>query len=213
MHEVKAPITSIGLFCENHKNDITRKILLENQRTENYIDMVLYYARSENVYKDYVIADTDLNQVVFETISRNRQYLIQNQIQLENTCTDHAFTDGKWIGFILNQLLQNSIKYRREQDAFLRFYSFKTEHSVCLALEDNGIGIPVRDQKRIFEKGFTGTNVRNRGHATGMGLYLCEKLCGKLGIGIHAESMVDEYTRMTLEFPISHYITNPSPPQ
>lgn len=207
VHEVKAPLTSIGLFCENHKNEVTRKILLENQRTENYIDMALYFARSEDVYKDYVIADTDLNRIVFETISRNRQYLLQNHIQLENTCTDHAFTDEKWVGFILNQLLLNSIKYRKEQDAFIRFYTLKKEHSVCLIIEDNGIGIPSEDRKRIFDKGFTGTNGRTRGHATGMGLYLCQKLCIKLGIAIHAESKVGEYTKMILEFPVSSYLS------
>lgn len=207
VHEVKAPITGIGLLCENHKDAVTRKILLENQRIENYIEMVLYYARSEYVYKDYVITDTDLNQVVFETISRNRQYLIQNQIQLENACTEHAYTDGKWIGFILNQLLQNSVKYRRDTDAFIRFYTFRTEHSVCLVLEDNGIGIPLQDQGRIFEKGFTGINGRTRGHATGMGLYLCKRLCLRLNIDIHVKSAADEYTRMILEFPISNYLS------
>lgn len=86
VHEIKAPVTSIGLFCENNKNEVTRKILLENQRTENYIDMVLYYARSENVYKDYLIKETDLNQIAAETIVRNKQYLIQNHVKVEVNC-------------------------------------------------------------------------------------------------------------------------------
>lgn len=207
VHEIKAPITGIGLICENNKNETTKKILLENQRIENYVDMALYYARSENVYKDYMITETDLSQIVFETISKNRQYLMQNQIQLENNCSDLVFTDGKWIAFILNQLLLNSIKYRREQGAFIRFYTFRKEHSVCLVLEDNGIGIPPEDQKRIFEKGFTGVNGRTRGRSTGMGLYLCHKLCSRLGIAVYVNSLVNEYTKMILEFPVSSYLS------
>lgn len=207
VHEIKAPITSIGLFCENNKNELTRKILLENQRIENYADVVLYYARSENVHKDYLITETDLNQIVLLSIAKNKQYLIQNQVQIEVDCSHHAFTDGKWIGFILNQLLLNSIKYRRETNALIHICTAQEEHSVLLIIEDNGMGIPPEDQARIFDKGFTGSNGRIRGRSTGMGLYLCKKLCQKLGISIRAESKVNEYTKIILEFPVSSYLS------
>lgn len=207
VHEIKAPITGIGLFCENHKNDNTRKILLENQRIENYVDMVLYYARSENVHKDYMVTETDLSQTVFLTIAKNKQYLIQNDVQIKVDCTHPAFTDGKWISFILQQILQNCIKYRRESGALIQIYTIRKKKSVLLVVEDNGIGIPLEDQKRIFEKGFTGGNGRVRERSTGMGLYLSRKLCLKLGISIRAESKVNEYTKIILEFPVSNYLS------
>ena len=77
---------------------------------------------------------------------------------------------------------------------------------MILVLEDNGTGIPAEELSRIFEKGFTGSNGRNHERSTGMGLYLCRKLCDKLGIGIRAWSEYGMGTRMFLEFPISNYI-------
>ena len=53
-------ITGIDLMCENHKETLTRRIALENRKIENYVDMALYYARSDEVYQDYMIRETDL---------------------------------------------------------------------------------------------------------------------------------------------------------
>ena len=68
-------------MCENHRDELTRRISLENQKIENYVDMALYYARSEEVYKDYVIQETYLQEVAREVLAKNKHYLIQNGIQ------------------------------------------------------------------------------------------------------------------------------------
>lgn len=207
VHEIKAPITSVALMCENHKDGITRRIRGENSKIENCVDMALYYARSDEVYKDYFIQETDLQAVAAEVVGRNKDYFIQNAVQVEIDCTDLVFTDRKWIAFILNQILQNSLKYRRETDARIRVYTEKEARGVRLVVEDNGIGIRADELPRVFEKNFTGTNGRSHGRSTGMGLYLCGKLCTKLGIGIHAESQEHVGTKMMLEFPISSYLS------
>ena len=116
------------------------------------------------------------------------------------------YTDRKWIAFILNQMLLNSVKYRREQPVFY-IYTERGKNGVVLVLEDNGAGIRQEEIPRIFEKGFTGSNGRSHERSTGMGLYLCRKLCGRLGIGIRAESEYGKGTKMFLEFPISNYIS------
>lgn len=218
VHEIKAPITGISLLCDNrrksggkeHSPEETgkdfRTISLENQRIENYVDMVLYYARSEAVYQDYQIRKTDLKDVVLEVLDRNRLLLIQSQVQVEMDCKDSAYTDGKWIVFIFNQLLLNSIKYRREPSYFT-IATRREENSVILSLKDNGIGIPGEELSRIFEKGFTGSNGRKGERSTGMGLYLCRKLCDKLGIGIAVSSEYGKGTEMQLKFPVSNYIS------
>lgn len=217
VHEIKAPITSIALLCENGRRpkdgedtastakEYFRTLSLENQKIENYVEMALYYARSEKVYKDYLIRETDLQQVVSEVLEKNRLLLIQNQVRAEVDCRDMVYTDLKWIGFILNQMVLNSVKYR-SGPLTLRIYTKRREHGVVLVLADNGIGILPEELSRIFEKGFTGSNGRSRERSTGMGLYLCRKLCQKLGIGIWAESRYGEGTEMFLEFPISNYI-------
>ncbi|MGN0423582.1 MAG: sensor histidine kinase [Lachnospiraceae bacterium] len=207
VHEIKAPITSIALMCENHKDNLTRQIHLENQKIENYVDMALYYARSESVYKDYVIQETDFREIAVVVLNRNKRYLIQNRVQAEVDCKDVAYTDKKWIAFILNQLILNSAKYRKEEGGYIQIRTERYPGGIRLLVIDDGIGIREEDMPRIFEKGFTGSNGRMQERSTGMGLYLCKKLCQNLGIGIYAESEEGKGTKMTLEFPVSSYLS------
>lgn len=206
IHEVKAPIASICLLCEKQKGETGRRILMENGRTENYVDMALFYARSDEVYKDYLIKETTLQGTAEEVLRKNKYYLIQNRIQAEVRCPDIVYTDAKWIAFILNQVVLNAVKYRRDSEPRIVISTERKSHSVLLAVEDNGIGICPEDLPRIFDKGFTGTNGRAGLKSTGMGLYLCRKLCGKLGIRIGAQSEEGRGTRITLEFPVSNYL-------
>lgn len=208
VHEIKAPITGIALLCNNRRGTAAADYLtvsLENQKIENYVDMVLYYARSEEVYKDYLIRETCLEDVVYEVLDKNHLLLIQNQVQADVSCKDTVYTDRKWIAFILNQMLLNSVKYRKD-NSMLRIWTRREESSVLLIFEDNGTGIRQEELSRIFDKGFTGSNGRDNQRSTGMGLYLCQKLCSRLGIGLSAESEYGVGTKLCLEFPISNYI-------
>lgn len=180
-------------------------VSLENQKIENYVDMVLYYARSEEVYKDYLIRETCLEDVVYEVLDKNHLLLIQNRVQADVSCNDTVYTDRKWIAFILNQMLLNSVKYRSE-NPLLHICTMRETNSVLLIFEDNGTGIRQEELSRIFDKGFTGSNGRDNQRSTGMGLYLCQKLCGRLGIGLSAKSEYGTGTKLCLEFPISNYI-------
>lgn len=213
IHEVKAPITGISLLSENGRRSrdaehcrVMEEICLENQRIENYVDMALYYARSEQVYQDFLIQRTDLQQVGQEVLEKNRLLLIGNRVQARVDCPDPVYTDRKWILFILNQMILNSVRYCSEAPVF-SIYTRKEQDGVVLAVEDNGVGIGPGELSRIFEKGFTGTNGRERKRSTGMGLYLCRKLCDQLGIGLRAESEPGKGTRLLLEFPISRYVS------
>ena len=209
VHEIKAPITSIALACENARDERGRRIAAENRRVENDVDMALYYARSNEVYKDYLIAETDLQEVCGEVLIKNKHFLIENHVRAEVDCPHHVFTDKKWIDFIVGQLVLNGAKYRAAEGACLRIFTEAAPRSVLLTVEDNGVGIKPEELSRIFEKGFTGSNGRKEGRATGMGLYLCQKLCGKLGIEIRAESEVGRGTRVILEIPRSDFAAIP----
>ena len=103
-------------------------------------------------------------------------------------------------------MILNSVKYKNEEAPAFRIFSEKRENGVSLVLADNGTGIRKEELSRIFEKGFTGTNGRTHERSTGMGLYLCKKLCTRLGIGISAASIYGKGTEIRLEFPISTYI-------
>ena len=188
IHEIKTPITAMKLLCENHRTDWTKELLLELEKTNRFTEQALYYARSEHTEKDYSVRKMALIQVVHQAIADNKYLLLQSGMHLEvEEIQDTVYSDDKWVRFILNQLIANAVKYRTGQP-ILRFSTHRQQDQVVLVVEDNGIGISATDLPRIFEKGFTGQNGRNVQQSTGIGLYLCKRLCEKLGIGITAES-------------------------
>ena len=143
-----------------------------------------------------------LSQVVHQAIADNKYLLLQSGMRLEvEEMQDTVYSDEKWVRFILNQLIANAVKYRTEQPV-LRISTHKRQDQVVLVVEDNGIGIAASDLPRIFEKGFTGQNGRMVQQSTGIGLYLCKRLCEKLGIGIAAESS-EQGTAISLAFHIN----------
>lgn len=206
VHEVKTPITAMKLLCENHRSPFTKALLVELEKTNRFTEQALYYARSEHTEKDYSVREVRLFDVVHQAISENKYLLLQYGVAIEVEETgDTVFSDEKWICFILNQLIVNAVKYRSEQPV-LRFSAERREGNTILRVADNGPGIQASDLPRIFEKGFTGKNGRNASqNATGIGLYLCKRLCDKLGIGIAAVSS-GEGTTFQLSFRINDFV-------
>lgn len=205
IHEIKTPITAMKLLCENHSVPFTRELMTELEKTDRFTEQALYYARSEHTEKDYSIRELRLFDVVHQAIADNKYLLLQNGVSLVIDESDlTVYSDDKWIRFILDQLIVNAVKYKGSKPE-LYFYVQRQGDKIYLFVEDNGIGIPAGDLPRIFEKGFTGQNGRSRQNSTGIGLYLCKRLCDKLGIGICAESE-GEGTRIRLAFQINHFI-------
>ena len=202
IHEIKTPITAMKLLCENHRTDWTKELLLELEKTNRFTEQALYYARSEHTEKDYSVREMSLSQVVHQAIADNKYLLLQSGVRLEvEEMEDTVYSDEKWVRFILNQLIANAVKYRSGQPV-LRISARRQQDHVALVVEDNGIGISPADLPRVFEKGFTGQNGRMVQQSTGIGLYLCKRLCNKLGIGIAAESS-GQGTAISLAFHIN----------
>ena len=209
IHEIKIPIAASKMIVENNKNEITKSIDEELDKVENYIEQALYYARSNTVDKDYYIKKNKIEDMVNECIKKNRKVLIGEKISINtHDLKISVNTDSKWIVFILNQIIQNSIRYRKaEGQAEIEIYSVKGKENVILYIKDNGMGIKKGEITRVFEKGFTGTNGRMLNKkSTGIGLYLCKKLCDKLGMAIELNSIKNEGTEVRLVFPNSSYI-------
>lgn len=206
VHEIKTPITAMKLLCENHRSEWTKDLLVELEKTNCFTEQALYYARSEHTEKDYSVREVRLFDVVHQAIAENKYLLLQNSVSIELQETDDTvYSDEKWICFILNQLIVNAVKYRTAQP-ILKFYTERQNNQAVLCVQDNGIGIDAGDLPRIFEKGFTGKNGRETGqNATGIGLYLCKRLCDKLDIGISAVS-ASGGTTIRLSFLMNDFI-------
>ncbi|RHR25601.1 sensor histidine kinase [Clostridium sp. AF19-22AC] len=206
IHEVKTPITAMKLLCENNRSDFTRDMLVELENINRFTEQALYYARSEHTEKDYSIREIRLGDIVHGAIADNKYLLRQNHVSITvDDMENDIYADDKWVRFILNQIISNAVKYRTEQ-LTLHFFTTKKDDRILLFIEDNGIGIPQSDLPRIFEKGFTGQNGRTIQNSTGIGLYLCKRLCDKLGIGLAANS-VGKGTTIVLSFHINDFVS------
>ncbi len=197
------------MVIENNKNQVTKSIDEELDKIENYVEQALFYARSNTVEKDYYIRENNLKDIVNESIKKNKSALIRNKVAIKLHDLDNTVhTDNKWIQFILNQIIQNSIKYRnQDNESEIEIYAKQGKEKVVLYIKDNGVGIKSGEVARVFEKGFTGTNGRLQNKkSTGIGLYLCKKLCDKLGIGIELSSVQNEGTEVRIIFPKGSYI-------
>ena len=208
IHEVKIPIAASKLIIENNKNEITKSIDEELDKVENYTEQALFYARSNAVEKDYIINKTNLKEIVNGAILKSKTTLLNEKVSIEltNLKSEEVYTDSKWAIFIINQIIQNAIKYSKKDDKKIEILSKEKNDKVILYIKDNGIGIKKGEITRVFERGFTGENGRAVGQkSTGIGLYLCKKLCDKLGLGIEINSKNGKGTEVRIIFPKNSY--------
>ena len=204
VHEIKTPIATCKLLIENNENEITESIGEEVTKIDNYIEQVLFYARSNTVEKDYLIKKINLKDSINSVIRRNATSLIEKKVKIDIKNVDKiVFCDSKWIEFILGQIISNSIKYMDKRNSILKIYSEDIGNDVILKICDNGIGMDEKDVIKAFEKGYTGKNGRRFGKTTGMGLYLCKKMCEKLGLSVNIKSRENEGTEVSILFPVN----------
>lgn len=207
IHEIKIPIATSKMIIENNKSEAGKSIDEELDKVEDYIEQALYYAKSNTIEKDYIIGKVELREIVNTAVIKNKNLLITNKVNLDLHGLDRwVYTDSKWMVFILNQIIQNAVKYGRNEDSKLEIFAEEEKEKVILFVKDNGIGIKSSEICRVFEKGFTGENGRIIGKkSTGIGLYLCKKLCEKLEIGLELESEKGVGTKVAITFPMGSY--------
>ena len=202
IHEVKLPLASLNLIVHNHKELSDKKITEQLKRLDDDIEQVLYYVRSENAEKDYLIKETELNKVISNVAMKNKDILLENNINFEvDVENKKVLTDSKWLEFIVNQIVSNSIKYiRNNVEHLIKITSEENNKCIILKIYDNGIGISKSDVPKVFDKTFTGSNGRKIETSTGMGLYIVKQLCNKLGHKITIDSKENEYTVVSILF-------------
>lgn len=199
-HEIKTPIAVLRLM---QQTEVDAKSLEEEvARIEHYVDQALYYAKLDSFNQDYEIKNCDLEPMIKELVKSHAKTFISKKIRLHlDLASTIVQSDSKWLYFILNQLLTNSLKYTVDYEGEVAVSTRVTPQEKLLVIRDNGIGIDPRDLPRIFNRGFTGTNGRSHTKSTGMGLYLAQELSRKLGHFITCASVAGQYTEMVVHFP------------
>ena len=184
IHQIKTPISAMQLTLENEDSPLSRKLMLELLHIEQYVDMVLTYQKLSDG-SDYVFEENDLDVMIKDTIRYLRLEFIERKISLKYEPVNRTIiTDKKWFEFILKQLISNALKYTRKGS--IEIYL----EDNCLCIKDDGIGIKESDLKRIFEKGYTGSNGHDNKNSSGIGLYLCTNIVSNLGLKLSATSSV-----------------------
>ncbi|MFL8674130.1 HAMP domain-containing histidine kinase [Clostridioides sp. GD02404] len=204
VHDIKMPIAIIKLTLEQNEDLIDEKISndIDNEifRIENSVEKILYLSKLEDFHKDFLIQEVNIEKIIRDIIRKYSKYFISKKIILGlNNLNFKVLSDEKWLYFIFEQLLSNSLKYSSLGDN-ISIYCKTTKNYLQLRVEDTGCGIKKEDLNRIFNKGFTGNNGRNNAKSTGLGLYLAKELCDKLGHKIDVDSEYNQYTKFTITF-------------
>ena len=194
-HQIKTPIAAIRLALQNEDTPLSRRLTGEVGRVEQYVQMALTYLRLGSDSSDYVIRSCALDDIVRPAVRRFAGEFIQRKIQLNYQMLNYTvITDEKWLGFVVEQVLSNALKYTPQGSV-----SIYMEPEGVLCIRDTGIGIAPEDLPRVFEKGYTGYNGRSHRKASGLGLYLCREILTRLGHSVSAESQVDHGTTIRID--------------
>ena len=193
-HQIKTPIASMRLSLQNEDSALSRKLMGDLFRVEQYAQMVLTYLRLDSGSTDYVFREYDLDEIVKGAVKKFSAEFIGRRLRLVYTpLHTSVVTDEKWLSFVVEQVLSNALKYTPSGSVTISLVGEKT-----LRIEDTGIGIAPSDLPRIFENGYTGFNGRLDKSASGLGLYLCRRICTQLGHTITASSVVGEGTAIDI---------------
>lgn len=195
-HQIKTPISAMNLLIQNTECVINDELLEQLFRIEQYVDMVMQYLRADNMANDVVLEECSLDNIVKSAVRKYRKQFIRRKLTLNlDTLNCTVLTDEKWLQFVIEQIISNSLKYTHNGSV-----SIYMDPSIpkTLVIEDTGIGIRGEDLPRIFENGFTGYNGRADKKSTGIGLYLCKKILTRMSHKITVSSEIDKGTTVRI---------------
>ncbi len=194
-HQIKTPIAAMRLTLQNEDSELSRQLTEELQRIEQYVEMVLAFLRLDSVSKDYVFKETELDKVIKEAGRKFAGQCIRKKLKHSySPIQEKVLTDEKWLCFVIEQVLSNAVKYTKEGGSI----SIEYKEPMTLCIKDTGIGIAPEDLPRVFEKSYTGYNGRSDKKASGIGLYLCRRICDNLGHRISVNSSLDNGTTVSI---------------
>lgn len=193
-HQIKTPIASMRLLLQSEDRPASRQLLEDLFRIEQYVEMVLTYLRLDSDSTDYLFKEIELDEIIRQSLRKLSGQFITRGIKLNyEPLNKKAATDEKWLSFIIEQVISNALKYTASGSITIKW----TEPD-GITVADTGMGIAPEDLPRIFEKGYTGSHGRTDKKASGLGLYLCKRICQNLGHSITVESTPGQGSEFTI---------------
>jgi len=220
VHQIKTPISAMKLLLEAEREELGQLICDDEQsqcllsdnmdsfedelfRIEEYVSMALQYQRVSSTENDFVLEKVSVDGVIRDTIKKYAKIMIRRHIGMNYSGTvQEVYTDGKWLAFMLEQILSNAIKYTPQ--GVVTIETAEEKDRFFITIKDTGIGIKAEDLPRVFEKGYTGYNGHADKKATGIGLYLCRQMADKLGHTIRMESEIGKGTKVWIGFDLDY---------
>ena len=220
VHQIKTPISAMRLLLEAEREELGQLICDDEQsqyllsdnmdsfedelfRIEEYVSMALQYQRVSSTENDFVLEKVSVDGVIRDTIKKYAKIMIRRHIGINYSGTwQEVYTDGKWLAFMLEQILSNAIKYTPQ--GFVTIETAEEKDRFFITIKDTGIGTKAEDLPRVFEKGYTGYNGHADKKATGIGLYLCRQMADKLGHTIRMESEIGKGTKVWIGFELDY---------
>lgn len=220
VHQIKTPISAMKLLLEAEREELgqlmcddeqSQCLLSDNMdsfedelfRIEEYVSMALQYQRVSSTENDFVLEKVSVDGVIRDTIKKYAKIMIRRHIGINYSGTgQEVYTDGKWLAFMLEQILSNAIKYTPQ--GVVTIETAEEKDWFFITIKDTGIGIKAEDLPRVFEKGYTGYNGHADKKATGIGLYLCRQMADKLGHTIRMESEIGKGTKVWIGFDLDY---------
>lgn len=204
LHQIKTPISAMKLLLEEQETVKTNILEIELFEIERYVELVLQFMKLKSIETDLIIEVCDLEKLINQIVKKYAILCITQNIQIQiKNCKKEITTDNKWFTFILEQIFSNAVKYtameaKKKQELIIVLETKETKKEIIITVKDNGIGIKQEDLTRVFEKGYTGLNGRIDKKASGIGLYLANKVCSSLNHRIVIESEVGIGTNVYL---------------
>lgn len=198
VHQMKTPITASKLLLESPDEETNSRMRHEILQIDNYTNLALSYLKLMNEKTDMVIMETTIDDLITPLIKRYSIQFIHNNTKLNYERVHHlVLTDAKWASVMIEQILNNALKYARGRQIWI-VYDEKNE---VLSIQDDGIGINASDLPKIFDKGFSGYNGRLNEKSSGIGLYIVKTIARRINVQISVESVLNEGTTFHMKFP------------
>ncbi|GBS15039.1 integral membrane sensor signal transduction histidine kinase [Staphylococcus aureus] len=198
VHQMKTPITAAQLLLERDEPNVVNRVRQEVIQIDNYTSLALSYLKLLNETSDISVTKISINNIIRPIIMKYSIQFIDQKTKIHyEPCHHEVLTDVRWTSLLIEQLINNALKYARGKDIWIEF----DEQSNQLYVKDNGIGISEADLPKIFDKGYSGYNGQRQSNSSGIGLFIVKQISTHTNHPVSVVSKQNEGTTFTIQFP------------